>query len=561
MSTPSNPAPPTFLLIGYYGHGLAGDEAILSVLTRDLWARWPGARLVATSVRPEATAAAYGVECIRLDDIGTVARAIDDADVVIVGGGGLFTEYGPFQPLSSLRETIPFNTLCTQAPLIARARGRACVIFSAGVETLVSQAAKDAVRAAFETATFASVRDSTSLAALAQLGEPQIDVLHTCDPAATLQPARLDRDKELALAGLDPSRPVLTLSLRHWDATPQRLSTDPQPWEDALAQALKTFCADTGCQLLAVPHHLEPGWAYSDDRPLYDRLFAAAGAPAAVWGGGVAPRGVAAAQALGDAHLAMRHHGVIFSTATQTPCAALAYSRKVRGAMTDAGLGDYVLDLSGLEGGAVGDLLRRLFADRKAIAARLADNTRRVLAAHEAALGRVAAAAAQPVAWASRPDRFLAGTAFAWLTAGADRTTPQIEQDAVTAIVRTFIDRQNPPADLAEPLRLLCARWPDAAGLQYYLGFVELLQGEAGAAIRALTAAIEGGYAKGYALSFRAEARFALNDLEGAEEDVAAALAEDPSLDARCREILSGIKGRREALRASAFITPPATDA
>src|SRR4051812_46943359 len=86
------------LIAGYYGFDNAGDEAILACILADL--RALDARLDATVLAEDTagTAAAHHVTSLHWRDIAGISAAVAAADLVIVGGGGLFQDTLAFDP-------------------------------------------------------------------------------------------------------------------------------------------------------------------------------------------------------------------------------------------------------------------------------------------------------------------------------------------------------------------------------------------------------------------------------------------------------------------------------
>jgi polysaccharide pyruvyl transferase WcaK-like protein len=525
------------LCIGWYGHGLVGDEAILAVLVRDLPYVFPQPDVCVTTSDAEATSRRYRVRTIGFS-LTEIAEEIARADLVVLGGGGLFTEYTPYRPLSTLRGTPDFTTLCGEIPALCAVSSVPCAIFSVGVDTLHSAEAKAALRRAFLLAGTASVRDSGSLSIVrGELG-PEQTVALTCDPAAALTPASLERSEALRMTGLDQNAPVLTLSLRHWDTKPFRLCSDPQPWEGVLAEALVRFCQRHDAQVLAAPHQREGDWIYSNDHRFYERFFRRLGAiRCAIWDGPLDPETIAAVQALGDAHLAMRHHGVVLAAATRTPCGALAYSEKVVAAMRDAGLADYVLSLSAMEGDGIENLLERLWNDRETIKKRLADRADRTRELYKIALETLKAALA-PDARSER-ERALAETAARWRSISCSSTDPLVQ--SVEQLLATTFSCGMPAQAVLPVLEELANAGPHVGAFHYYLGYARLLCALPEKARDSFTTALSLDFKRAWTLSMRGDAREHLADLRGAADDHRAALATDPSMT-RSREALERLE-------------------
>ena len=84
------------LLAGYYGFGNAGDEAILASILAHLRELRPDAAVTVVSGDPRETARAYGVEAVFWRDPLALEDAARQADLIVIGGGGLFHDYWGF---------------------------------------------------------------------------------------------------------------------------------------------------------------------------------------------------------------------------------------------------------------------------------------------------------------------------------------------------------------------------------------------------------------------------------------------------------------------------------
>jgi polysaccharide pyruvyl transferase WcaK-like protein len=519
---------PRVLIAGYFGHGLVGDEAVLDVMLAEFRERWPSVDIIATSADPVGTHDQHGVRTAPLSDLRVIGQSVDQVDLVVIGGGGVFSEYSDYRPPAGAHGIWSLNALCMELPAIAALKGKPSVIFAAGVEPLRSEAARAATANAFHFATRACIRDSSSRAVLGEILPSESVPETTCDPAAGLVAAKLDRAQILGDHGLDPKRPVVTLSLRHWDVEVGRLADTPQPWEQEVARALEDFCASEGAQLLAAPHHLSAGWAFSDDAPLYERLFAQIPfAPTAVFKGDLRPATIAAVQALGQMHLAMRHHGVVLAGATCTPCVAIAYSAKVRGAMSDLGLDARVIDLADATSDSVLALLKSGWRDRtqirEGLAARLATRRlqirRSIDLAEEALEVGPTAVAAGPAIYAARR----------WFDMAVNEEADADTSTAVVVLMQEALGAGAAPAALLPLARALHARWPKNSSLAYYRGFLELTGGgDRQAAEAALTIAVQQGPLAVWALTLRAELYCGVGRAQEAHTDLDEAERREP---------------------------------
>jgi polysaccharide pyruvyl transferase CsaB len=213
---------PRFLLSGYYGFGNLGDEALLSVIVERLRRRHARCEIDVLSGDPAATARTYGVEGTPRADIKAVRGAIAAADVVICGGGGLL------QNATSLRSLVYYAGIIRMA---VRAK-KPAMIFAQSIGPL-DLWGKLVVRQLCRGVARATVRDERSRALLAPLvgGTP---VERTADPVFLFAPGEAPLD--LASEGLEPSDPLVVVSVRRWRGA-DRTATAIATAVDRLAEA------------------------------------------------------------------------------------------------------------------------------------------------------------------------------------------------------------------------------------------------------------------------------------------------------------------------------------
>ena len=158
------------LLSGYYGFGNLGDEALLEIIVAELRTRFPLAEIDVLSAQPEATAHALGVLATQRADLAQVRRAVDRADVVLSGGGGLL------QNATSLKSLLYYAGIIRSA---IRA-GKKTMIFAQSIGPL-DFIGKQTVRECCRGLSAATVRDERSRELLQELVSG-IRVERTADP-------------------------------------------------------------------------------------------------------------------------------------------------------------------------------------------------------------------------------------------------------------------------------------------------------------------------------------------------------------------------------------------
>jgi polysaccharide pyruvyl transferase CsaB len=207
-------ADPRFVLSGYYGFGNLGDEALLEVIVSQLRSRWPRCAVDVLSGNPEQTARTFDVEATPRMDLGRVRHALERADVVLSGGGGLL------QNVTSLRSLLYYANVIRSA---VRA-GKPTMIFAQSVGPL-DFFGRAVVKNFCRGVAAATVRDARSRTLLQSL-LPGVDVQRTADPVFLFEPQGepLDLAAE-GLAGEDA--PLVVISVRKWqgaEATTQALA-------------------------------------------------------------------------------------------------------------------------------------------------------------------------------------------------------------------------------------------------------------------------------------------------------------------------------------------------
>src|SRR6266545_877457 len=149
-------------MAGYYGFGNAGDEAILASLLDDIRAELPDVSVTVTSADVDATSALHDVAAVHWTDIEALTRSVRHSDVAVLGGGGIFHDWSPFDLDLTLSRHHTGVAYYLTVPLLAAALQRPLALCGVGVGPLRSAEAQRATLAAFESANAATLRDEES---------------------------------------------------------------------------------------------------------------------------------------------------------------------------------------------------------------------------------------------------------------------------------------------------------------------------------------------------------------------------------------------------------------
>ena len=294
------------LISGYYGFGNLGDEALLDVIVSHLRAAYPGGSIDVLSADPAATAARLNVESTPRADLGAVRRAIDRADVVLSGGGGLL------QNVTSLPSLLYYAGIVRTA---TRAHKRT-MIFAQSIGPL-DVFGRAVVRACCGGIAAATVRDEASRRLLASL-LPNVRVERTADPVFLFEPDEAPLD--LAAEGLAGPGPLVVVSARRWQHNEATISL--------LAAVVDRLANEHGAHVAFLPLGGAPDADVSTSV-----IRRAKSAPLLL----PAMKLGQAAQIIGRASLVigMRLHALIIAARLGVPFCAVPYDPKVSALLAD----------------------------------------------------------------------------------------------------------------------------------------------------------------------------------------------------------------------------------
>jgi polysaccharide pyruvyl transferase WcaK-like protein len=242
---------PNVLLVGAFGQGNPGDEALCSAFLGAL----SNDNVVVASSDPASTARHHGVQAVA-NTPWSVARQLRRCDAVVVGGGTVFKT---LRSSTGRRPTALLRNACALTAA-ARAAGKQVAMIGVGAGDLRGKTARTFARWLVRHVDLLVLRDEESASALSDAGAPAPFWIGA-DPAWSVRPRPVDRGQ------VTSRRPSLSVAISH-HAGDDRLFT-------SLAAALEPLCRDFDVRLQ--PWQVGTG---SDDlaiaRRLSDRLDGAA---------------------------------------------------------------------------------------------------------------------------------------------------------------------------------------------------------------------------------------------------------------------------------------------
>ena len=315
-------APVRVVLGGWYGAANLGDELLLKVIAG--WVGEGGGVPVAISTHPPWTQASVGIEAVGFGDLPAIVEAMAEADLFVLGGGGLFQDYNEFDRASLARFPCWNVSQYAQFLFLADELGLPTRALAQGVGPLRGAEGREIAADVFARAHGVSVRDQDSAQLLREIGV-QRDVTVAPDPAwswrrpaASLPPLR-ERYPELA------GRPVLAMILRDWPFDAE--------WEARCVAVLRDAIPQ-GWGVLWLDFHRPPDAATTGFSEIARRMTQRLGDAHmqarvhVVWSGATVDE---AAELLAqcDACVAMRLHGVLLAIANGLPVVSIEYDGKV----------------------------------------------------------------------------------------------------------------------------------------------------------------------------------------------------------------------------------------
>ena len=226
----------SIFIVGYYGFGNTGDEAILSTTIAQLRSIDPDLNIIVSSGAPAATTQDYNVKAVLWSNIGEIQRAIQTCDIVLIGGGGLFHDYWGVDPNSILTNSHWGISYYSGVALLASVHHKPVVILSVGIGPLISTHGTKLTKAACEMAHLITVRDSESKTTLTDIGVDESKVAITADPAFLFEPNSSFKILSESEPSSPPNKPVVGVAVRNW-----ALGVHPDFLEHELAAALDLF--------------------------------------------------------------------------------------------------------------------------------------------------------------------------------------------------------------------------------------------------------------------------------------------------------------------------------
>ena len=297
------------VICGAYGHGNAGDEALLTAIAGQLRSIDPDMRIVVVSKNARHTKRTHGLSAIRRWQILKLRRELKRSKLFISGGGSLVQDVTSRRSLWFYLHTISLAKKC----------GCRVQMYGCGMGPLNYDYDRKRAAATINRCVDAiTLRDPLSLEFTREIGVTVQEVLVTGDPVLNLR-GRSDADAKSFLRshGIDPDEKYVCLGLRNWPGFAEKSGE---------IRAALQYCYDKhGLTPLFMPMN------YDRDAAITEPITRGMSAPFKVM-----PKTEDAELEIAIVRqmklcVAMRLHSLLYAACGEVPSVGLSYDPKVTG--------------------------------------------------------------------------------------------------------------------------------------------------------------------------------------------------------------------------------------
>jgi polysaccharide pyruvyl transferase WcaK-like protein len=324
------------VILGVYGKGNFGDEALLEVVANDVREVLPGCEIYVLCSGPQAVRQRFGFPALTRTPAGDFRRKLSivrRSRLLVVGGGTLLCDHG-----GGLKDAVAVVTFFFWLWL-ARLFGVPTLLYGQGFGPARGRLIRFGLWLVRFACTEVTVRDTASHDLLIGVAGRRRQFHLGADPVAvadryTPETVR-HRVAPLLAARIDALRPYVVLAVRY----PKLESVDDcREQIEAVGTTAAALCKHAGVNVVLFPTHLSD--EFVDDRPIMDLL------ERMLVGNGIASARIARAswQSLDDAAhwlqsaemvFGDRLHAMLVAALNHVPVAGVAVESKISGCLAD----------------------------------------------------------------------------------------------------------------------------------------------------------------------------------------------------------------------------------
>lgn len=195
------------VMSGYYGFNNAGDDAILISIYESIMKMPQNIKVTVLANNPKRTRKKYDVDVVNRHNIFSVVKAINNADVLLSGGGSLL------QDRTSTRSILYYLSIIKLAKLLKKK----VILYANGIGPVVKQNNRLLVKNIVNQADLITLREENSLEELKSMGVDKPPSYITADPVFIME--GIDEEsafKILEEQGIPLDKPIVGISVRNW---------------------------------------------------------------------------------------------------------------------------------------------------------------------------------------------------------------------------------------------------------------------------------------------------------------------------------------------------------
>lgn len=194
-------------ILGYYGYGNCGDDALLEAILSDIKKLRPYFSPTVLSYKPASTVEDYGVKAVNRFDLFAVSRLFKRTKLFIAGGGSLV------QDITSTKSLLYYLFVI----VLAKRKGLPVMLYGNGIGPINRKFNRYIAARVLNMADVITLRDYDSLELLGELGVKKPEIRVTADPALSLEcNDTAPGEKILEKYGVDKESPFFCMSVRKW---------------------------------------------------------------------------------------------------------------------------------------------------------------------------------------------------------------------------------------------------------------------------------------------------------------------------------------------------------
>jgi len=306
------------VILGYYGFGNTGDEAVLGGILTALKhvSVKNGIELTITvlSADSEQTKERYKVDSADRGSFKAIFYSLRKSDVFILGGGSLLQDTTG-RGLSVL--------YYAGLSIIAKMLGKKVIFYAQGIGPVKRTVNRFLVYLAASATDFLSVRDNGSMIELRRLGVLHKVIRLTCDPAFALREGKKSTLINSVIASL-PLKPVIGVMLRDWPGIEDK--------KYLISDAIEDLAERINASIVLLPMQ------QAFDIKLCQSVAALIKRDCYVLEETFEPEEMIALFGEFDLVIAMRLHALIFAAIAGVPMVGLGYDPKINAFLSQIGM-------------------------------------------------------------------------------------------------------------------------------------------------------------------------------------------------------------------------------